>query len=357
MFQQLSRMGLKASLRPRTSGLSAPRPILALRILLTLFLFFSSPLVLRMEQSFTILGTVRGSAGEVVRDIRISLLTDYYSQISTVFADSSGRFQFRGLKPGAYLIMVETAGTPYEEQTQRIDLQSITRRLSTNDEPFSVEMVLRSRKGVEAKPDLSVSFFQQVPDAAREEYERGVKQLKKEKSDPGMAALKKAIGIFPDYFLALETLGTEYVKRGEFTPAVPVLNHAVEINRNAPKSLYALGVTYLNLKQNKEAIEWLEKAGEIDSKNCNVHMMLGLAYGNNHTMDRAESSFKQAYELGGARVAEAHLYLASIYSNQEKYNDAVRELELYLKEVKEIKDPSQINGLIAKLRAKEKAKR
>jgi hypothetical protein len=65
---------------------------------------------------------------------------------------------------------------------------------------------------------------------------------------------------------------------------------------------------------------------------------------------------KKAYELGGTDAADAHLYLAGIYNKRERYGDAWRELELYLKEAKGLKDTTQIKEMIGKLKAKEKAK-
>jgi len=196
-----------------------------------------------------------------------------------------------------------------------------------------------------------------VPEAARAEYERGLSSLKSNKPEPGITALKKAIEIFPDYYDALELLGSEHVKRGEFELALPILTHAVEVNHRAPKSLYALGVAYLKLNRFAESVELLEKAAEQDGNNANVHMMLGLANGNNRALDRAEAAFKKALQLGGAGVAEAHFYLAGIFNKQERYQEAWRELELYLKEATDVKDREQVKSLIEKLKAKDKARR
>jgi len=46
--------------------------------------------------------------------------------------------------------------------------------------------------------------------------------------------------------------------------------------------------------------------------------------------------------------------LAGIYNKREKFGDAWRELELYVKEAKGLKDKSQLREMIARLKAKEK---
>jgi tetratricopeptide (TPR) repeat protein len=308
------------------------------------------------QSSFSIIGSVRDSDGRILSSVRVSVLDDNYQPVRTVFADGSGRFKFRGLRQGIYTVRVETAGTNYEEQIQRVEFQSLSNGRGNAEEVFPVDFVLKRKKN-QAAPDApaGVVFGQPIPDAARAEYERGVSRLKDDKSAQGIEALKKSIEIFPDYYNALELLGTEYVKIGELSAAVPVLTRAVEINRDAPKSLYALGVAHLKLGDTSRAIDWLRKAAEQGARNVNVHMMLGVAYGTRGALGEAEESLKKADQLSGGSLADVHLYLAGIYNKQEKYAAAVRELELYLKKAKDLKDTSRVKEMIDKLKAKEKA--
>ncbi len=307
------------------------------------------------QGTFAVIGTVRDTNGQRVTSIRVSLLDENYHSIRTAFVDSSGRFQFRGLRQGVYLVRIEPVGTPYEEQTQRVEFQSISGRGGGTEEPYLVDFVLKRKTTPGDNPAREVVFNQTIPDAARVEYERGAGSVKGDKFEQADAALKKAIELFPDYFLALELLGTEYVKRGQFAPALPLLTHAIEVNRRAPKSLYALGVANLKLNHLAEAIEWLKKAASEDSSNPNTYVMLGQAYGNNREYDQSATALKKAIELGGNQVAEVHFYLASVYNKQGQYAEAVKELEIYLKEGKDI-DRAKIKTAIENLKAKEKAK-
>ena len=306
------------------------------------------------QSRFAIIGSVRDPGGHPVSSIRVTLLGENYQNLGTKFADSSGRFQFRNLGQGYYTIRVEAAGTPYEEEIQTIELQSLSPRRSATEEPFTVDFRLR-RKGAQASQVApGVVFVQEVPARARQEYERGESSLHSQNPEMALPSLKKAIEIFPDYFLALELLGTEYVKRGQFDDAVPVLTRATQVNPNAARSLYALGVANLKSNRSVEALNWLLRAEDKNPKNPNVHMMLGLTYGKLSFLVEAERAFKRAYQLGGSSkdVAIVHFYLAGIYDKQRKYADAVRELELFLKEADDIKDQTQIRALIERLQAK-----
>lgn len=308
------------------------------------------------QSRFAILGSVRDPGGQPVGSIRVTLLGENYQNLGTRFADSSGRFQFRNLGQGIYTIRIEPAGTPYEEETQTIELQSLSPRRSATEEPFTVDFRLRRKRGQVAQVAPGVVFVQEVPSSARVEYQRGQSSLNSQNPEMALPSLEKAIDIFPDYFLALELLGTEYVRRGQFNDAVPVLTRATQVNPNAARSLYALGVANLKSNRSVEAVNWLLRAEDKNPKNPNVHMMLGLAYGNLGSLVESEHAFKKAYLLGGGKsdVADVHFYLAVIYNRQRKYSAAIRELELFLKEAEDVKDRTKIKGLIERLQAKVK---
>lgn len=159
-------------------------PILLLSLILHAF---------SIQGSFALIGSVRDTSGQRVTSIRISLLDENYHSIRTVFVDSSGRFEFRGLRQGAYLVRVEPVGTPYEEQVQRIELQSISRRGGGAEEPYMLDFTLKRKKNSGESPVREVIFTQTIPDAARVEYDRGAEYLKDDKFEQADAALKKAI--------------------------------------------------------------------------------------------------------------------------------------------------------------------
>jgi tetratricopeptide (TPR) repeat protein len=322
---------------------------------MTLFVLLGFLLAALAPQTFNILGSVRDNGGQPVSSIRISVVDENYTPLRTVFTDNSGRFRLTGLSSGRYVLRVEVTGTPFEEQSVQLDLQALRIRRGGGSEPYPVEIVLKRKKEEKEADGDRLVFAQTVPEAARVEYERGASNFRDNKPELAVVSLKKALELFPDYFQALELLGTEYVKRGDYDPAVPILSHALQINRTAKRSLYALGVAYLKLNRAGEAVEWLKRCSEIDSNNPNVFMMLGIAFGNNQDLSEAEAALKKAYELGKSLAADAHLYLAGIYSKQEKYDDAIRELELYLKESKDIKNTAPIKEMISKLKEKKKA--
>jgi lipopolysaccharide biosynthesis regulator YciM len=309
-----------------------------------------------VQNFFTVFGTVRDDTGRIVSSILVSLEDENSQPIRTVFVDASGRFKFPGLRAGNYRQRAETAGLPYEENSQPVELQSLTRNgsTSTTEEPTVYDIVLRRKKSA-AGSVTGLVFAQVIPQTAREEYNHGAGSIKKD-PEAGILALKKAIEIFPDYYDALELLGTEYVKTGQYENGIPLLLRAVEVNNKAYPSMYGLGVAFLKLNRFDESVEWLQKAAAGNPGNPNVFMMLGVANGSLGALSESETALKKAYQLGGAQAGESHWYLAGIYNKQQRYGEAWRQLEMYLKEGKDIKDKAKVNELIVSLKAKEKAK-
>lgn len=313
---------------------------------------FSLLLAPLLPQKFVIIGSVRDTSGRSVPNVRISVLDENFQPIRTIFVDSSGQFFVRGLSPGRYQFRVETTGTPYQEyDTGWIELASLRVR-GGGSENYPLDIVLKFKPPSARPRQAGIVFAQNVPGAARLEYERAVKNLRENKPQAALAALKKAIQIFPDYFDALELLGAEYVRSGEYEAALPVLIRAIGVNSRAPRSLYALGVAQMKLNHPAEAVESLKKSAEFDPGSANTQMMLGLALGHSLRHDEAEAAFKKALQLGGTAAAEAHFYLAGIYDKQQRYREAISELELYLKEAKDISSPERIRQMINRMKAK-----
>ena len=90
-------------------------PILLLGLILNPFL---------LQANLTIIGSVRVGEGGATGALRVSLLNDNYQTLRTTLLDASGRFQFRGLGHGVYTVKVESTSGEYEEQAQRVELQS-----------------------------------------------------------------------------------------------------------------------------------------------------------------------------------------------------------------------------------------
>jgi tetratricopeptide (TPR) repeat protein len=214
-----------------------------------------------------------------------------------------------------------------------------------------VDFVLGSRNTASLSSTPGAVFVQEVPEQARKEFERGSELLQNaERRKEGVDTLKRAIDIFPNYFVALELLGTEYVKQQEYEPAIAVLTKAVEINRRAYPSLYALSVAQPGLKQLYPAVESMRRAITLNQGSVNANLWLGMLLRQADKLDEAETYLKQADKLAESKSPDAHWQLALLFNELKRYKEAADELELFLKVQPDSKDTELIKKLIQRFR-------
>ena len=292
----------------------------------------------------SISGHISDDRRSPIPDLQVELLNDVDSILQRTKTDSSGLFVFRGLTNGIYQVRIQTYGTGFVGQTQRVQLER-TRAFE------QLDFVLSMKKSASLSTSPGAVFVQEVPDKARKEYERGAALLQKnDQQKEEVAALKSAIEIFPLYFDALELLGVEYVKQQKFDSAIPLLNKAVEVNSRAYPSLYALSVAQYNLKQVPLALESMRRAITLNQKSSSGNLWLGMLLRQTDKLDEAETYLKHADNLAGSKLPDVHWQLALLYNQLKRYNEAANELELFLKSEPNAKDTELIKKLIQRFR-------
>jgi tetratricopeptide (TPR) repeat protein len=283
-------------------------------------------------------GRITTAENSPLVNVRVFLLNDGYGQRGQTYTDGSGRYYFRNLGIGNYYVQVEPAGTGYERQSQRVEVSPYA-PAGGGGETFRVDFVLKPEKPL-TKTRLSedvtpgannVLFAQDIPQTAKEAYQQGEQSLKKNDLKMAEVSLTHAIEIFPDYYDALDLLGSEYVKHDYFDVAAPLLAHAVEINRNAWHSFYGLGVSLLELGRRTEGLDALRRAVALNSKSINATMRLGLELAkDDQHKDEAIKLLSSVTHMAGKRLPDAYLILASLYSKNKQYEQAADALQAYL---------------------------
>ncbi len=302
----------------------------------------------------SITGFVFTGGRQPVSDIYVELQTDTYSTVARAKTSGAGFYSFRGLANGNYKVKILPYGTDYEEQTQSISLISVSAVAGSGSINEQVDFYLRLKKNANSGPLATpgVVFAQGIPDSAKKLYEAAISDLRDKKEREGFEKLKKSIEIFPDYFLALDRLGTEYVVRGYYRPAFVLLTKAIEINPRSFSSTFGLGLTQYQLQQFDAAVETLQIATKLYNDSINAHLWLGIALHRSGKLTQAETALIQANKLGKKESAEVHWQLARLYGEQKRYNEAADELELFLKYSSGSSETEKIKQTIKQLRQK-----
>lgn len=307
----------------------------------------------------SISGVVFGESRTPMSDTYVQLLDELGSTIAQTRTNGSGRYAFYGLSNGRFKIKVFPVGTDYMEQIQEVLLSAVSAVPGSGADNQQIDFYLRLRDGANRGPFNvpGAIFAQEVPDEAKKHYELGISELRQKNETAGFENLKKALDVFPNYFLALDRLGTEYAARGRTNPnyfeaARILLTKALEVNPRSFSSMFGLGFTQYHQGMLNEAVVNLERAITVYNDSPNAYLWLGIAQKRVGKLVQAEASLKRANELSKGKEADVHWQLGGLYNDQKRYAEAAAELELFLKNKPDARDAEKIKQLIAQLKQK-----
>lgn len=266
------------------------------------------------------------------------------------FSDSVGNFEFRSIPSNSYRITVPSDNHLYETTQEVVEVYGNFSRT------FMVQIYLRDKNSEVVRPKnkmiSAAEFTQDVPKTAKKAYEQGLKRAKDGKLEEAIALFQESLKIFPDYLLALNKLGEQYLAAHKPAEAQVAFERAVAVNPKFPLARINLGMLLVQLKRFPEAIEQLEAASRIDESYPMIHLYLGLAQMEKEPpdLDRAERSLLRAREMGGTDLAYVRKHLFNLYLRRREYEKATQQLETYLKEAPNAPDSGPVREALARLK-------
>jgi tetratricopeptide (TPR) repeat protein len=322
-----------------------------LRISITLcLLLLVSAFEISGQNRSTITGYVFGPGRNPVGQAAVELRSDFNSVIGRTRTNASGQYVFFGVPNGRFTITVLPLGTNLEEQSQGVELAGIGARGQQVAENAQVDFYLRPKKVSEAA-DNEVVFAQEVSEPARKAYETAVADLESKRTDAGLAGLKRAVEIFPNYFLALRRLGAEQLVQEKYEDAIKSFTSALSVSQRCFVCWHGLAFANFALKNWKVVIDNAEKAIELDKNSVSSLTMLGISQRALRQYEDAERSLLKAKKVDEGKTPEIYWNLALLYAyNLKKYQEAADALEIYLKANPDIPDTTNIKKVIKRLR-------
>ena len=275
----------------------------------------------------------------------------------SILADSNGHFSFRGLAPGNYSITVESDD---EYETARdsvyIDTEARARRMSMPSftRSYSVTFHLQAKRKSDGagKPGVLNAALAGVSPAARDFYTKALEAARAGDSRKAVELLKGALSYHPDFALALNELGVQYLKLSQPDKAAEALRSALRLVPDNFTARLNYGIALLNKKEFAEAESQLRQVLKKNDASPTARMYLGIALINLRNYDESEKELQRAISTSGGNLGQAHYYLGGIYWRKKEYKRAVDELETYLKLVPNAPEAERIRATIKDLHSK-----
>lgn len=293
-------------------------------------------------------GTIRDAQNQPVYNAHVELYNDIGTLIDRQRSTVQGRFSFRGMGPGRYIVQVKPFGTNLVEDSKEIELNNQT----TGSDFVMVDFRLQlDRRFV---PEIGITgtiFAQEVPADARKLYNSGMDDLERN-PEQAVKSFESAIQIFPNYFDALAALGKTKVLNGKYEEGYPHLLKAIDVNVKCGDCFYSLALAFYRLNQLPAAVKAVDAAAALQPQVPVIRLLQGMIYRLNGDLANAEKSLVLAKSLFKQPNYEVHWQLSMVYNRLKRNNEAADELEQYIKTKPDMEnaEKKQVRELIAKLR-------
>ena len=275
------------------------------------------------------------------RTIRVSLESaSAFGNANTAVPDQDGVFRFQGLVPGNYTVVVD-AGSEFEKARESVGIYPGTSK------------VVQVSVQLQPKVDSSNPLFAGVPSNALNFYQKGTAAARKGDAKAAAESLSAAVTAYPNFPIALNDLGTQYMVLKEWDKAGNTYEALVKLKPNDAHAHLNLGIVAFNKKKFEDAESHLRKALELNSAGPSAHYYLGLTLISVKRYPEALTEFETTVANGGDNLALAHKYLGGLYMSMKKNAEAADELEKFLKLNPKDPDAEKIKGTIKDLRNKQ----
>lgn len=269
-------------------------------------------------------------------------------------SDDGGNYEFRGVAAGRYKVKAVNPASPDQESAPA---ESDSTRAYSNRVQVDVYLRLPLHKSTpEAKPGtVSVAeAAQNIPKAARKAFEQGLKLQKENQTEKALIQFNQAILEYPEYFQALAERGNLLIQQNKMAEAESDFEQALRLNNKYPPALRGLGYCQIQQKQFQPAVSNLEKAFVLEPGSPLTLMLLGYANLSINRYEEAKQCLQQALKLGPESAARAHVYLAEVYAQEQKFKEAADAILAYLKAKPDAADAANLRKLETDWRTRSK---
>jgi len=286
----------------------------------------------------TLSGTVYYAGGNrPAENISVELHATEGSMIAPQITSSNGWFEFRGLPRGTYAIAINAAG--FEPVNFNVDLALNSSRGNV------IYLKPRPSNSTNSPQAIPISIHElSLPLKARTLMESGRKKVYTDKKvQAGIADLRQAVAIAPDYYEAHYQIALAELILGQRDLAEKSFRKAIEVSGDEyGDAEIGLGTVMVDKRDFSGGEKALRRGIELSPDSWLGHYELGRALLNEERIEDAEKAARQARSLA-PNAAIIYRLLSNIHLRQKNYPALLDDIDAYLK-----LDPGSPAGIRAK---------
>lgn len=275
-------------------------------------------------------GYVRDDVSQKPMDnLRIELHADTGELISQAFTNTIGEFDFTGLRPGNYVLIIQLKG--YEPVRDPVDLTAASHGgLFYSLRPVKEEAEKKTGPGSD-QPSVSARELK-LPLKAQDALHKGLDKLYGKKDPAGSIPLfQKVLEISPDFYEAHYYIGMAYMFLGKTPEAESSLHTAIDRSEDKyPDPRIALATLEVDNHHPENAIENAQRGIELDPQSWQGHLELAKALFALNRLPEAEKSALDARKLK-PDFPDLYITLANIHIRTQNASALLDDVNTYLK--------------------------
>ena len=278
--------------------------------------------------------------------LRVELISPMGGVASIRTTDGNGGTTFDGVGSGRYQVQVEG---PDIETTK----SDIFETGGANGGPYITERIeVRLTEKADANaPGAAIAPI--VPEAARQEFNLGSKEMDKKHWEEAKDHFQKAIAAFPKYAEAFNNLGQVEIQRKDGKNAVEAFRSATQIDPTLQEATMYLGQFYYENKQYKDAEPYLLRSAANQPQSAQILTALANVELQNGETDLALANARKVPSLPDHKqFAISHLIVAEALTGRGQDDKIAKEYEEYLKEAPDSTWAPRVKDALAKLKSK-----
>jgi Tfp pilus assembly protein PilF len=270
----------------------------------------------------------------------------YYLATSHVIGrqmvSNNGRYRFFDVPNGEYELAVEV------DNVEMARISIMVREMSRTDVRRDIALEWR---GNHRLPEKSATVFalddyQRSP-ASQALFDKAQEELKKNRTDEGLALLQQLVKNDPKDFIAWSELGTAQFKKEKLVDAEKSYLKALEEKPTYLVALMNFGKLRMAQKNFEGAIEIFTRAVTAQPKSADANLYLGESFLQVKKGSKAVGYLNKAIELDPMGKADVHLRLATLYNGAGMKDRAAAEYEKFLAKKPDYADKKTLQQYIA----------
>jgi Flp pilus assembly protein TadD len=284
-------------------------------------------------------------AGKIIGNVRVSRadfpdhpvlvsLETRGSTIASAYTDGQGRFGFYDLLSNPYKVTINDDA--YEPLSVIVNVDSATAPMNF----VPITLVPRANTKTDPLPGRvpgsnpalvdSAEYNRQFPKKTLKEFEKGVEADHKGDADDAIQHYVRALSYSPDFYPAHNNLGSLYLGKSDLKSAEAQFREAVRLEQNDAQGYFNLSNVLMLTSRIPEAESTLTAGLQRRPDSAFGNFLQGCLYEKAGKLAEAESSLQNALRLD-SKMPQAYLKLVNLYLKQNRREDAITQLQAFLK--------------------------